>query len=294
MRAARMACTVAGICQVLDGPGEPVGAALAGQGRRLHQGPHTLLEEEGIRFRPLDQELLERAEGRVGAEERIEQLVGALGRQGIDPELAVVGLAAPGVLVLGAVVDEEQEARRGQALDEAIEQGLGLAVDPVQVLEDHHQRLDLALAQQQALDRVERLLAPLERIEGLPGRLVHRHVEERQEGGHGGPERRGERQDLPRDLLPDLPRVVAALDREVAAEQLDHGQVGGGLAVGDRGGLHDQPAVHAVGVGELPEEPRLAHARLPDHGDHLAVPQARPGRGRRGAAPAPRRGRRSA
>ena len=285
---------MAGIFRLLDGPGEPVGAALAGQGRRLHQGPHALLEEEGIRLRPLDQELLERAERRVRAEERIEQLVGALGRQGIDPELAVVGLAAPGVLVLGAVVDEEQEARRGQALDEAVEQGLGLAVDPVQVLEDHHQRLDLALAQQQALDRVERLLAPLERIEGLPGRLVHRHVEERQEGGHGGPERRGERQDLPRDLLPDLPRVVAALDLEVAAEQLDHGQVGGGLAVGDRGGLHDQPAVHAMGVGELPEETRLAHARLPDHRDHLAVPLAGPvegvaellqlrGRGRRSA-----------
>ena len=83
--------------QVLDGPGEPVGAALAGQGPRLHQGPHTLLEEEGIRFRPLDQEPLERAERRVRAEERLEQLVGALGRQGIDPELAVVGLAAPGV-----------------------------------------------------------------------------------------------------------------------------------------------------------------------------------------------------
>src|SRR5207245_188564 len=53
--------------QVLDGPGEPVGAALADQGPRLHQGPHTLLEEEGIGFRPLDQELLERAKCRVRA-----------------------------------------------------------------------------------------------------------------------------------------------------------------------------------------------------------------------------------
>jgi hypothetical protein len=114
----------------------------------LHEAPHALLEEEGIGFRPLDQELLERAEGLASAEERIEQLVSALGRQGIDPELAVVSLAAPGVLVLGAVVDEEQQARRGQAFDEALEKGLGLAVDPVQVLEDHHQRLDLALAQQ--------------------------------------------------------------------------------------------------------------------------------------------------
>ena len=166
---------------MLDGPGEPVGAALADQGPRLHQRPHALLEEEGIGLRPLDQEPLERGEGRVVAEERLEQLVGALGRQRIDPELAVVGLAAPGVPVLRPVVDEEQEARRGQALDEAVEQGLGLAVDPVEILEDHHQRLDLALAQQQALDRVERLLAPLDRIERLPGRLVDRDVEQRQE-----------------------------------------------------------------------------------------------------------------
>ena len=241
-----------GDCQIFDRPGEPVGAALAGQGSRLHQRPHTLLEEEGIGFRPLDQKLLERAERRVRAEERIEQRVGALGRQGIDPELAVVGLAAPGVPVLGAVIDEEHEARRAQAVDEAIEQGLGLAVDPVQILEDHHQRLDLALAQQQALDRVERLLAPLARIEGLPGRLVHRHVEERQERGHGGPERRGERQDLPGDLLPDLPRLVAALDLEVAAEQLDHGKVGSGLAVRDRGRLQDEPAAGGARGGRSP------------------------------------------
>ena len=44
----------AGNLQLFDGPGEPVGAALAGQGRRLDQGPHTLLEEEGVGFRPLD------------------------------------------------------------------------------------------------------------------------------------------------------------------------------------------------------------------------------------------------
>jgi hypothetical protein len=110
---------------VLDGPGEPVGAAVTGQGPRVHQGPHTLLEEEGIPLRPLDEELLERAEGRIGAEERLEQRVGVLGWQGINPELAVVGLAAPGVLVLGAVVDKEHEARQG---------------------------LDLAFAQQEPLD----------------------------------------------------------------------------------------------------------------------------------------------
>src|SRR4029453_4632952 len=146
------------------------------------------------------------------------------------------------------------------------------------------QRLDLALAQEQALDRVERLLASLERIEGLPGRLVHRHVEQSEEGGHDGSERAGERQDLSRDLLLDLPRVVAVFNLEVAAVQLDHRKVGGGLAVRDRGGLQDEPAVHAVGVGELPEETRFAYARLPDHGDHLAVPLAGPVKGARSAS----------
>jgi len=48
---------------------------------------------------------------------------------GRDPELAV-GLAAPGVPILGAVIDEEQEARRGQAFDEAIEAMARLALPP--------------------------------------------------------------------------------------------------------------------------------------------------------------------
>ena len=86
------------------------------------------------------------------AEQRVQQLVGTLGAaSAIEPQLAVVRLAAPGVLVLGPVVDHEQEqARRRQALDQAVEQRLRLAVDPVQVLEDHQERLLPALPQQQA------------------------------------------------------------------------------------------------------------------------------------------------
>jgi hypothetical protein len=76
-----------------------VGPAIAGQGCDLPQAPHAFLEEEGIRFGPPHQERLERGEGRVRTEEGIEQLVGGLARHGIDADLAVVGLAAPGVLV---------------------------------------------------------------------------------------------------------------------------------------------------------------------------------------------------
>jgi hypothetical protein len=77
----------------------------------LDERPDALLEEQRVALGAFDQEPLQRAEAGVGAKKRIEQLIGAFGRQGIDPDLLVVRLAAPGVLVFGAKVDEEQEAR---------------------------------------------------------------------------------------------------------------------------------------------------------------------------------------
>ena len=47
------------------------------------------------------------------------------------------------MLVLGAIVDQEQQAGCGEALNQAVQEGLGLGVDPVQVLEDQEQGLDL-------------------------------------------------------------------------------------------------------------------------------------------------------
>ncbi len=58
------------------------------------------------------------------------------------------------MLVLGPVVDEEQDARRRQALNEAVEQRLGLGVDPVEILEEHEERLDLAFSEEQSFDRL--------------------------------------------------------------------------------------------------------------------------------------------
>src|SRR5207253_4802305 len=47
-------------------------------------------------------------------------------RQWVKPQLGVGGLVAPAVLVLGPVIDQEQEPGGGQALDQALEQGLRL------------------------------------------------------------------------------------------------------------------------------------------------------------------------
>ena len=66
-------------------------------------------------------------------------------------------------------------------------------------------------------------------------------------------------------------RRVAIADAEIAAEQLDHGPVARGLAVGHRSCLEDQPLLDAVRVRQLEGEARLAHAGLAHDGGHLSA-----------------------
>ena len=246
----------------LDRLRQPIPAALPLQRLRLHQRPDRLLQEE--RVPALDEELLERRERGIVAEERIQQLAGALGRERVQPHLAVVRLAAPGVLVLGPVVHEQQQARRAQALDQAVEQRLRLAVDPVQVLEDQEERLLARFPQQQAASR-RRACAGA----AAPGSSVCHAASSTGTSSSASKrrqrrlERAVEREQLARHLLADLAEVVAVLDLEVALEQVDHRQVARRLAVRDRGALEHQPALQAVRVGELVDEARLAHPASP-------------------------------
>ena len=72
---------------------QTVGASLAGEGPGLHQGPDAFLEEERIALGALDEQALERGELGTVAHQSLEQLLRALRRQRVDPELAIVGLA---------------------------------------------------------------------------------------------------------------------------------------------------------------------------------------------------------
>jgi hypothetical protein len=92
--------------------------------------------------------LLERCQPGIRAEERIEQLARALGRQRVQPHLAVVGLVAPGVAVLGTVVHEKEHPRGRHAGDETVQHFLGLGIDPVQILDDQTQGLGDARGQE--------------------------------------------------------------------------------------------------------------------------------------------------
>ena len=210
----------------------------------------------------------------VGAEDGVQQRLGARAGELVDAELGVVGLVRPGVPVARPVVDEQEHAGRGQARHQRVEEGLRLGVDPVQVLERHEERLDLALAEQEALDGFQRALAALARLQDDPLRVVHRHVEERQEGGEARLERLVEAEHLAGDLLRDLPRMVAILDLEVGPEQVDQGQVGRGPPVRDRPALQHEPAAADVRVRDLPEQARLPTPGSPTRATTCPCPLA--------------------
>jgi hypothetical protein len=139
------------------------------------------------------------------------------------------------MLILRAVVHEQQHSPRRQAVDEIVEQGLRLGVDPVKVLEEERHRLHLALAKDEVLDGVEYSLAALRRAQCLPLRIGDRDPEEREERGYRAAEALVEREHLAGDLFLDRASAVSVIDFEVHPEQIDEGQVRRRLAVGDGG-----------------------------------------------------------
>jgi hypothetical protein len=147
----------------------------------------------------------------------------------------------------------------------------------VQVLDHEQNGLDPRFAEPEPLDRLQRALAALRRIQRLPGTVVYRHVQQSQERRQARLKSPVERQEPGRHLLANLWRVVAVLDVEVGPEEVDHGQIRGRLAIRDRGAVADEPAVVAMRPHDLPDQPRLTDARLPDNGHDLTVAGGGPG-----------------
>ena len=72
----------------------------------LHQGAHAFLQKEGVARGAGNQQGLERCQARVVPQQGVQELVGTRRRQRVEPQLRVVRLAAPAVLVLGPVIDQ--------------------------------------------------------------------------------------------------------------------------------------------------------------------------------------------
>ena len=117
--------------QGLDRAREPVGTAFPRESPRLDQGPHALLEEEGIALRTVDQESAEILKPSASPEQGLQQLRRTGQRQGVEPHLLVVGLVSPDMPVLRPVIHQQEQPRRRHALHQQVQPGLRLGVDPV-------------------------------------------------------------------------------------------------------------------------------------------------------------------
>lgn len=113
------------------GPGQMIVAGLALEAAGFRQMPHALLEEEGIALGAVDQPRRQRGQIRIRTEQRAQKLPRAVPRERGHRKLRVVALAPPVMRVLGPIRHHEQDRRGGNALDEGVEHGLGLGVDPV-------------------------------------------------------------------------------------------------------------------------------------------------------------------
>ena len=201
----------------------------------------------------------------------MEEFVSSLGGERVQSHLRVVGLAAPPVLVLRAIVDQQQEPGGGQALDEAVEACLRLGIDPVQVFEDDEQWLPLARPQQKPLERLQGALAALWGVEPLPVGLVHRHVQQRQERRQDRLQGLVEPHHGAQDFLTPARGIVAGVDAAVVFEQVDDREIRGGLAIREGAALQHQPSLRPRCVEALLDQAGLAHPRLAHHRHQLAM-----------------------
>src|SRR5690349_10652506 len=122
--------------------------------------------------------------------------------------------AGPGTFVLRPVVDEKQDRRGREVLDQMVEKGLRLGVDPVQILEDDHERLHLTLPEQQAATGVQGPSPTLPRVESEPVFFCDEAGEERSEWRVERHESLVERAQALKDTLLHLLRVVSTVDGE--------------------------------------------------------------------------------
>ena len=146
----------------------------------------------------------------------------------------------------------------------------------MKVLHHDDERLDLALAAQQALDRIKGELAALWRLQ-VPEAIPLR------QGVHKPENRRKqileclvEGQQMSSGLGANRADVVTLVDAEQSFQKINDGQIGGCSAIRSGAGLEDSTTNGTVGVGQFMKQARLAHARFAHNGHDFAATPSRP------------------
>jgi len=150
------------------------------------------------------------------------------------------------VLVLGAIVDQQQDGCRRHTLTQQLQPGLGLAIEPVQIFDQQQQGLVQAFAQQHPGDRLEGAAAAQRGIHlgQLGGGLSI--PQQGQQVGQGVFQAPIQGEQLARHLLAPPPRLILGRELEVVFEQLQQRQIRIRLAVRHGKSLQHQATVRSA------------------------------------------------
>src|SRR5262249_28870676 len=144
-------------------------------------------------------------------------------------------------------------------------------VDPVQIFQHDHERLQLALSTQQAFDRIQSELAPLRRFE-IAKPIVFRQGIEKPEGRRKQTAKTFvESEQGPGGLRANRPHTVAFIYAEQRLEKIDDGQIADGPAMRGSAGVQDPAPDGLLRLNQLMKQPGLTHPWLAHDGNDFAV-----------------------
>src|ERR1019366_4815679 len=138
----------------------------------IRKRPYALLEKKRIAFVVLDQSVLERIQAGVGSQQLREEGLGGGSRQGINPDLRIERSQHPTVFVFPAVRYQQQNAGSRKNLNERVQYRMAFIVDPLKILEQHDEGMDVAESEDEPLDRIDGPLAARRRIQIGPLRSL--------------------------------------------------------------------------------------------------------------------------
>ena len=144
--------------------------------------------------------------------------------QWVEPELGVVRLRAPAVLVLGTVVDEQEEPSRRETFTRLSSSAWVSASIQCRSSNIRHTGCTWLSRSSRCL-RASNVRWRLRGIEGLPLRVLDRHLQERQQSRQPRLQGPVEGQQLARHLLTPAAGVVSGIDANIPLEQIEDGQV---------------------------------------------------------------------
>ena len=225
--------------------------------------------KNGFPARAFHQEALQGRKARIGAQQGQKELRQALAGQRVKRQLVVVRSAPPWVLMVGAVGDDQHQASILGGYDELVQQTESQRVAPVEVIDDRDDRPHVALAQQQAGNRLIGVLPMTGWVDGSERMITVQRIEEIQQRWKRILHRRVERCNSVGDLLADRSRAVVGADLEISPEQVDDRQIRCRPPVRRGVRFQNQPVRRVRRMKELVQQARLARPSLADDRNHL-------------------------